>query len=63
MTLQGANKNFSLTTCKLFQARGREARENASNQIVIGFSFASDWLRGWCKFFLFVFFLTNHRVH
>ena len=27
-----------------------EARENADDQVVIGLSFASDWLRKWCKF-------------
>ena len=26
------------------------ARENAGNQVVIGFSIASDWLRKWCEF-------------
>ena len=25
-------------------------RENAENKIIIVTSFASDWLRGWCKF-------------
>ena len=29
-----------------------QARENASNQIMIGFSFASDWLRRWCKIYI-----------
>ena len=27
-----------------------EARENASDQVTFGFSFASDWLRGWREF-------------
>ena len=27
-----------------------EARENASDQVTIGFSFPSDWLRGWREF-------------
>ena len=27
-----------------------EARENADDQVVIGLSLASDWLRKWCKF-------------
>ena len=27
-----------------------EARENASDQDVIGFSFTSDWYREWCGF-------------
>ena len=27
-----------------------KARENASGQVVISFSFASDWLREWCQF-------------
>ena len=27
------------------QSKWREARENASDQVAIGFSFASDWLR------------------
>ena len=27
-----------------------EARENASNQKAIGFSFESDWLIKWCEF-------------
>ena len=28
----------------------RKARENASNQVEIGFSFAFDWLRWWREF-------------
>ena len=28
-----------------------QARENAGNQVTIGFSFASDWLREWREFF------------
>ena len=28
-----------------------KARENAGDQVVIGFSFASDWLRKWREFF------------
>ena len=28
-----------------------EARENAGEQGVIGFSFEADWSRTWCKFF------------
>ena len=27
-----------------------EARENASDQVAIGFSFASDWFKGWYEF-------------
>ena len=27
-----------------------KARENANDQIVIGYGFAFDWLREWCKF-------------
>ena len=27
-----------------------EARQNASDQVAIGFSFESDWLRGWREF-------------
>ena len=27
-----------------------KARENAGDQVVIGFSFVSDWLREWCEF-------------
>ena len=27
-----------------------EARENVVDQPMVGFSFASDWLRGWRKF-------------
>ena len=27
-----------------------KARENASDQVAIGFTFASDWLRGWREF-------------
>ena len=27
-----------------------EAQENVGNQVMIDFSFASDWLRKWCKF-------------
>ena len=27
-----------------------EARENASDQVIIGFGFASDWLREWREF-------------
>ena len=28
----------------------RKARENAGEQVVVGFKLASDWLREWCKF-------------
>ena len=28
-----------------------EARENTSDQVAIGFSFACDWLRGWREFY------------
>ena len=34
-----------------------KARENVGNQVVIGFSFASDWLRQWREFFW-----VNHRA-
>ena len=27
-----------------------EARENACDQVAIGFSFESDWWREWCEF-------------
>ena len=27
-----------------------QARENGSDQVTIGFSFAFDWLRGWREF-------------
>ena len=27
-----------------------KARENADDQVVTGFNFASDWLREWCEF-------------
>ena len=27
-----------------------KARENMGDQVVIGFDFASDWLREWCEF-------------
>ena len=27
-----------------------EVQENAGDQVVIDFFFASDWLREWCKF-------------
>ena len=29
----------------------RQARENACDQVTIGFSLESDWLRKWRKFF------------
>ena len=29
----------------------RQARENACDQVTIGFSLASDWLRKWREFF------------
>ena len=29
----------------------RQARENACDQVAIGFGFASDWLRRWREFF------------
>ena len=28
-----------------------KARENAGDQVVIGFTFASDWLKEWREFF------------
>ena len=27
-----------------------ETRENVGDQVVIGFSFESDWLKEWCEF-------------
>ena len=27
-----------------------EAQENVGDQVMIGFSFETDWLREWCKF-------------
>ena len=30
----------------------RQARENACDQVTIGFGFASDWLSRWRQFFL-----------
>ena len=32
---------------KVKTAKSPKARENADDQVVIGFSFASDWLRDW----------------
>ena len=32
---------------KVKTAKSPKARENAGDQVVIGFSFASDWLRDW----------------
>ena len=28
----------------------QQSRENAGDQVVIGFSFESDWLKEWCEF-------------
>ena len=36
---------LKVSTCKL-----PEAWENVSDQVTFGFSFASDWLRGWREF-------------
>lgn len=49
VTLGGQRELKVLTT---------NARENVGDQVVIGLSFASEWLREWWKFF----FLTNHRA-
>ena len=38
-------REHELKTCKIFQAR-----ETANDQVMIGFSFASNWIRGWCEF-------------
>ena len=49
--LLGANENSKEKTSKLLTAR-----ENAGDQVVIGFNFASDWLREWYEF------LNHHRA-
>ena len=47
---QRSNSSFSGKRVKLNSCKRPEARENASDQVMIGFSFASDWLRGWREF-------------
>ena len=47
-----ANENSKVKTNKL-----PKARENADDQVMMGFSFASDWLRKGREFFW-----TNHRA-
>ena len=37
----------SQSELKANTSKRREARENASDQVAIGFSFASDWLKKW----------------
>ena len=36
---------------KMKTTKLRKARENAGDQVVIGFSFAADWLKEMCKLF------------
>ena len=36
-----------------------EARENTNDQITIGLSFESEWLRRWCKLIVFSFYKTQ----
>ena len=38
------------TQSKRGKTQVTKARENAGNQVAIGFSFASDWLRKWREF-------------
>ena len=38
------------TKSKRGKTQVTKARENAGNQVAIGFSFASDWLRKWREF-------------
>ena len=40
-----SQSELKINICKRLQAR-----ENANEQVVICFSFASDWLRGWREF-------------
>ena len=40
-----SKSELQVNTCNL-----PEVRENASDQVAIGFSFVSDWLRGWREF-------------
>ena len=35
---------------KVKQTKLIEVQQNASNQVVLGFSFVFDWLREWCTF-------------
>ena len=44
-TITWSQRELKINPCKRPQAR-----ENASNQVVIGFSLASDWLRWWREF-------------
>ena len=43
-----ANNNGQINTVNTHELA--QARENASGQVAIGFSFAFDWLRGWREF-------------
>ena len=47
-----ASKNISKSQGKLKAKTSKlpEARENACDQVAIGFSFESDWWREWCEF-------------
>ena len=44
------NITRSQSELKVNTSNRPEARENASDQVATGFSFASDWLRGWREF-------------
>ena len=45
MNITRNQSKLEVNTCKRPQARGK-----ASDQVAIGFSFASDWLKGWREF-------------
>ena len=43
-------RNEPMRTPKVNTRNRSQARENAGDQVTIGFSFAFDWLRGWREF-------------
>ena len=38
-----------MTTQHKFMSEKPEAKENATEQVTVGFNFKSDWLKVWCE--------------
>ena len=48
--LTTANQNKGRYSKEPMRTQSKHSRENASEQVAIGFSLASDWLRKWREF-------------
>ena len=50
LTTASTFQSHTTSPSKKKKTKHPETRENAGEQVVIGFSFESDWLKEWCNF-------------